>query len=346
MREALEAVKRELGPNAVILGTRMLPAAGIGVLAGREMAEISAAPADASVQGPRISPRQKRSESRPKSGDNGKSRSVSTETPQKMQEVPQHLYPHYVRLVESEVTEEIASSLVREAALRVPVNGDESALRTVMQEYIAGMLPSAGGIELPEGASRRVAFVGPSGAGKTTTLAKLAAHFKLRMGKRVGLLTLDTQRIGANDQLQRYADLLEVPFRVAQTITEAKAALKGLEGLDVVLIDTMGVGLREQGRFARLASLLRAVRVDETHLVLPASLAPDVQARVAKSFAPLETTRVVLTRLDDAIGLGIVLNVVQRLNIRVSYLSTGQNIPDDIEEACGKRFASLLLANG
>jgi flagellar biosynthesis protein FlhF len=166
----------------------------------------------------------------------------------------------------------------------------------------------------------------------------------LRQGKRVAVLSLDMSRLAAHEQLRRYAEVIDVPLHVAQTIAEVRQGLRDLETVDLLLVDTPGVGLREQGRFARLAALLRAVRPDETHLVLPASLTPAVQARVAQGFAPLGLSRAVLTRLDDAIGFGVILNVTQRLNLSVSYVTTGQNVPNDIEEACGRRVAERLLA--
>jgi len=335
MREALERVKSALGPDAVILGTRSLPAPGLGGLAGRQRVEITAAPPGLATPAPRV--RRRRAETASAAAP-----AAQAETPA----LPQHLYPYYVQLVQNEVAAELAARLVRQAATRVTDGPhiEPTVLRAALRDYIAQLLPQAGGIDLSAGTPRRVALVGPSGSGKTTTLAKLAAHFKLRQRRRVSLLSLDTHRLAAHEQLRRYAEVIDVPLHTAQTIAEVKQCRQALADVDVLLIDTPGVGLREQGRFARLATLLRAARPDETHLVVPASLAPEVQVRVAQSFAPLGVARAVLTRLDDAVGFGVVLNVVQRLNLGVSYLTTGQNVPNDIEEACSTRVAELLLA--
>lgn len=250
-----------------------------------------------------------------------------------------------MRLVQNEVAEELAARLVQQAAAQVATDGgDESVLRTAICEYITRTIPAAAGVELQPGRPRRVALVGPSGGGKSTTLAKLVAHFKLRREQRVAVLSLDMHRLDAHEQQRRYAEVLGVALYTAQTIADVKDALKRLEAIDVLLIDTPGVGPREQGRFARLATLLRAARPDEIHLVLPASLDRVVQARVAQGFAPLGVSRVLLTRLDEVIGLGVILNVVERLSLRVSYLTAGQNVPNDIEEACGPRVAELLLS--
>ena len=105
-----------------------------------------------------------------------------------------------------------------------------------------------------------------------------------------------------------------------------------------------GVGLREQGRFARLAMLLRAARPTHTQLVLPASTTLDALARAAQGLAPLKPCGMMMTRLDEVTGLGVILNVIDRLQLAVTCYSTGQNIPDDLENACGRRIGELLFA--
>lgn len=328
-RDALELVKRELGPDAVILGTRTLSATRLGPLAGGARVEITAAPPDT----PSTAPRATRSRTAP---------TPRTAKPK----LPQDLYPYYVRLVQNEVAEDIAARIVRQADSASNAGDDrEQTLRTTLREYVARLAPECGPIKLSADSQRRIALVGPPGAGKTTTLAKLAAHFKLREKKRVALLSLDTARLAAHEQLRRYSEIIGVPLYTAQTIAEVKSCLQTLDDNQLLLIDTLGVGLREQARFARLATLLRAARADETHLVLPASVTPEIQSRTARGFKPFNISRVVLTHLDDAIGFGVVLNVVQRLRMGVSYISTGQNVPNDLEEACGQRIAELVCVS-
>jgi flagellar biosynthesis protein FlhF len=330
MREALAQVKQELGGEAVILGTRWAQAGGIGRLVGRDQVEITATTGAA--------PQAKAT--RAATGGAAK-----METAVRAPALPEQLYPHYLQLVQNEVAEELAARLLQAAAREVPggkVAGGR-VLGETLRRCIAEMVPTAGPVAWVPGTLRRVALVGPSGGGKTTTLAKLAAHFKLRLRKDVRLLSLDMQRLAANEQLRRYAEIIRVPMESAQTAPGVHEALKRCEGADCVLIDTPGVGLREQGRFARLAMLLRAARADEVHLVLPASLTPGAQTRLGQSFAPLGVSRVVLTHLDEAVGFGVVLNAVERLKCHLSYLSAGQNVPRDIEEACGQRVAELIL---
>jgi len=358
MAEALAAVKRELGPDAVILGTRTLSGGRLGGLVGRAQVEITAGLPDLVTPAPRVKTaapanltRQAAARQPPATAPGSASAAAADHSQLAGTPVPpppplpQELYPYYVRLVQQDVAEELAQQLLRQAAAQPGPGTPSQRVRAALCDYIAKMVPPTGGIAVQPGATRRIALVGPSGAGKSTTTAKLAALFKLRRGRTVALLSLDMHRLDAHVHLQRYAEVLGVPFAAAQTIGEVKQALRTLGTPELLLIDTPGIAIREQARFARLAALLRAVRPDETHLVLPAFLDPRVQERVARSFAPLQVSRVILTRLDEAIGLGVILNTIARLHIAVSYVATGQNVPQDIEEACGARVMELLFAD-
>jgi flagellar biosynthesis protein FlhF len=346
MSEALAAIKRELGPDAVILGTRNLPTEGLTGWARRMRVEITAAPPSVPSPAPRARVALPESAARASVAQPALSPRAdvpSADVQPALATLPAALYPHYVRLVQNEVASELATQFVQQAAAADPADLP-GALRRVLRDFVAARLPRTPGVELTVGTMRRVALVGPSGSGKTTTVAKLAALFCLRQQKRVALLSLDMHRVDAHDQLQHYAELLEIPVHTAQNIAEVKQVTKNLSDIDMLLIDTPGVGPREQARFARVAALLRAARPDETHLVVPASLAAPVLTRMAQAFAPLNATRIVLTRLDDVVGLGVVLNVIQRLALELSYLTTGQNFPHDIHEACDQNAAALLCA--
>lgn len=258
--------------------------------------------------------------------------------------LPTAILEHYVKLTQAEVESALAERLIRQVAAALGSAAPADAVRQELRRRVAAMIPARGGIELGESAkTRRFAIVGPPGAGKTTVISKLAAHLKLRGGKRVALLSLDTHRLGASDQIRRFADLINVPTAHAASVSAVKDAIRSLPEHDILLIDTPGVAWRERGRFARLAALLRAARPDETHAALPASLSPSVQSKVIDTFAPLKIDRVVITRLDEAVGFGAMLGALARLKWGLSYVSRGQRIPDDIELADAGRLADLVI---
>jgi flagellar biosynthesis protein FlhF len=328
MPEALARVKRELGDQAVILGTRSCPPRGVTALLGRSAVEITAALPEAgaaAVPRPRSVPAR-----------------ASAPT------LPKHVYPYYRKLVANEVTERLALRLAREIGRRVGRSGaaDARALGQALRHSIAEMIPIAGGIALVPGTPRRVALIGPAGVGKTTTLAKLAAHFALRLRKRVAIVSLDMQRLAGNEQIRRYAELIGVKMHTAQTVAQVNRALAAIKAADLVLFDTHGVCARDRKHLARLAALLHAARPDEVHLVLPVSMVPSVQARMARRFGRLGVSRVVLTHLDDAVGLGVVLNAIEKLEWGLSYLTDGESVPNNIHEACSQRMARLLSRAG
>jgi len=243
------------------------------------------------------------------------------------------------------VAEELARRLALQAAeLAGRASPDPVTLRQVLCQTIARLVPKAGGIRLTSGQTRRVALVGPAGAGKTTTLAKLAAQFKLRQRKRVAILSLDMQRLGADDQMRRYAEIIGVPLYTAQTIGAVKHTLRSMEPADLLLIDTHGVNSADRSHFARLATMLRAARPDEVHLVLPASMAPQVQQRMLGHFEPLGVSRVVLTHLDEAVGLGVLLSTIDKLQYGLSYVTDGESVPNHITDACPQRLAEVILS--
>jgi len=191
--------------------------------------------------------------------------------------------------------------------------------------------------------ARRVALVGPTGVGKTTTIAKLAATAALRHGKRVGLITCDTYRIAAVEQLRTYATLIGLPLEVAQTPEDMTAAVAALDGCDVVFIDTAGRSHRDGCRLSELGLLLGSARPDEVHLVLSAATSPGGWRSAAERFAPLGADRVILSKLDECPAVGAVIGIEDAAGLPLSYLTDGQDVPDHIEPARAERLARLVV---
>lgn len=261
------------------------------------------------------------------------------------------LLDKYTALLEQEVSRELADEVIRKVhkTLGGKDLDDEAAVRAAIRRELAALLPAAappGPLEpTADGRPRVMAFVGPTGVGKTTTVAKLAAQFKLKQKKRVGLITLDTFRIAAVDQLRTYANIIGVPLRVVSTPPEVVEALRDFEGrgCDVVLIDTAGRSQRDEGKLEQLENLMRAAQPHEVHLVLCASCSQMTLLETVERFARVRTDRIIFTKLDEAAAFGVLMNVAHRVNKKLSYITTGQEVPHDIEIGLPDRLAGLLL---
>ena len=191
-----------------------------------------------------------------------------------------------------------------------------------------------------------VAVASPTGVGKTTTVAKLAAEWRINRGLRVGLLAADGFRVGAVEQLRTYGAIIGAPVRAADGREAARDALAALSSCDVVLVDTPGRGHRDRGRIAEVAEVVSAVRPDETCLVLPGCSSARALDESVAAFAPLGASRLVLTKLDETEGLGSVLGAARRSGTPAAWFTAGQDVPDDIEAADGASFARRMLGEG
>ena len=262
-------------------------------------------------------------------------------------ELPGELVPTYATLVEADVPEALARRLVRHVAERLEPDEvhQPEAVHEALRAAIENCLPIAPPVPAVPGARRVVALVGPTGVGKTTTVAKLAANFKLAHNLSVGLVTVDTYRIAAVEQLRTYAEIIDLPLAVVNTPEEISEAIEGLGPVDVVLIDTAGRSPRDELKIRELADFLDRARADEVHLVLSAVAGERSLRAAVDEFALVRADRLILTKLDEADGLGGVLAVIGQANRPFSYLTTGQAVPDDIEPANRRRLARLILGD-
>ena len=377
MAEALRKVKRAFGSDAVILSTRTLPASSVFGRERRAMVEITATEENADLPRSLTRGRFRRTpeaeigtEGAVKMGSGTPNSRIDRMPSAIMTEVgslkslvnqllyetrsahlgglPDGLVESYTKLVENAVSERIARQLVTEARRQLSEDKlrDPSALRAYLAKAIESMLPVAGPIQTAqEGTPTVVALVGPTGVGKTTTIAKLAANFRLRENRTVGLITIDTYRIAAVEQLRTYAEIIDVPLEVVTSPAELERALARMADRDFIFIDTAGRSQKDSAKIDELASFFAVRRPDEVHLVLSGSYGERVLLSTIEAFSRVGIDRIIFTKLDEAIGFGVMLSCLDKTEARLSYVTTGQDVPDDIRVGEGGALASLIVGD-
>jgi flagellar biosynthesis protein FlhF len=253
------------------------------------------------------------------------------------------LFALFTDMIQADVQEEVARSLVESLREKAGDLHTAEAARSQLVEMLADELTVTGPIDTSTQSGRIVALVGPTGVGKTTTIAKLAANYRLRENRRVGLITVDTYRIAAVEQLRTYADIIDLPMEVVSTPREMREAIDRMGDLDLVLMDTAGRSPRDEVRIRELKALLVEAEPDEVHLVLSAVGSATSMAATAERFATVGTSALVVTKLDEAMGLGSLLTVTRNCHLPISYLTNGQNVPDDIQVAQKRELAKMIL---
>ena len=374
MQEAMAFVRREFGPEAVILHTRETAAsriwpwsrqaAVVEVTAGRDVlvtsrsggqaARHNAAPVRTETAAPVVA-------------DAGSIRHVATTSHTEMNQqihslqallqqltarlepdradIPSELFSTYTRLIDAEVPEATARLLTARLKREFPQTDWSNASQAplLLSGLVERELRCTGAIQVTPGRRKVVALVGPTGVGKTTTIAKLAANFKLRAGLRVGLVTVDTYRIAAVEQLRTYAEIIDIPMKVVTGPRDLTRVLQEMSDLDLVLVDTAGRSPADELQLHELKHLLAEGPVDEVHLVLSLAASTRSLINTARQFSGVRTGSLILTKLDESPGLGQLLAALPDLPFPISYLTTGQNVPDDIEPAVAARLARLVL---
>jgi flagellar biosynthesis protein FlhF len=353
---ALAAARKALGPDAVVLDTRSVPGtllrkpqvevvAGIGPSAVPDLDDRSGRP---SPRGPAPgAPRASRpagddvsAEMRRLLSDIGEVRESlgglarETRTARELG-LPPAVAQAYSRLVDRGVEPSLAEELVRQVSADNSLAGIPQGVHDQVESFV---LPCRA--PWLHGERQVVALVGPTGVGKTTTLAKIAARAILETRKRVALLTVDVYRIGAREQLAKYGEIMNVPVLVARDRAELGRVAERVRDVDLVLVDTAGRSSPDD--VGRQAELVRSLPGVVLHLVVSAAAGHQQLAAVAEAYRSLRPDRIIFTKVDEAAGPGALLSAATRLRRPVACIANGQNVPEDIHATTGRQLADLI----
>jgi flagellar biosynthesis protein FlhF len=341
MPQAMRKVRATLGSDAIILATGKLPEGGVEITAAVDPPAEGAPPpaaADATAS------------------DFISAQSLST-LAQKVEGLSQMLGRH---LIASEAAAQFAARpevaplyhhFVRQEvdpAIICQLLADLYPLRSRgilprLSIRLKKMLRVSPGLHYGQQKPNIWTLVGPTGVGKTTTVAKLAALCSLKLGMKVGLITLDTFRIAATEQIKVYGRIMDLPTCVASNAGELNEVLGALREQDIVLVDTVGRSPRDLENMADLEGILAGAPQAVCHLVMSCPTRDYDQQQVMESFARFKPRSLIYTKLDETTVFGPILNQVVRSGLPVSYVTLGQKVPDDLEEASREMLAKRLM---
>lgn len=247
------------------------------------------------------------------------------------------------RLAKLSLTEELIDFIITKLPAELELRQDIGEWVDHCQRILEANLLIAEPFKETDGQPEVVALVGPTGVGKTTTIAKLAANLNLFDHKKVGLITIDTYRIAAVEHLRTYGDIMNIPVEVVYLPSDLERAIENLRECDVILIDTAGRSPHNPGMMDELQQFLTHSRVNLILLVLSATTQLSDMVEIEAKFSKIAYTHLVITKLDETRCLGPIVSLAWKVQRPLSYLTTGQNVPDDIELAKADKLVTQLL---
>ena len=357
LAEALRLVRQDLGPEASLLHTRQIGGGAWRWLVGGPEIEVTASSQEqapsvlrqADQRLPRADLLDFRSQfrehlRRQRSGRSSALEDVVRHPIHGLEGLPSLLSRIGRQLAAQQIDPAATGLLIAELREMAELEGLRSWRQLCQQliQLVAARIATGAPVRLLPASRRIVALVGPTGVGKTTTVAKLAANFHLQ-GKRVSLIAISYHKVATIDRLRTYAQLMHLPMEVVASAQQLRAALVRYAEMDLVLLDTAGLGPRDNQQVRQLADLLAQARPDQTHLVLSGASSASSLAAAAETFAAIGASAVVLTKIDEAATAGSLLPLLTDPSLPVSYVTSGQNVPHDIRPADRQRLAKLVV---
>ena len=346
IQNAMAQVKNVLGRDAIILHTRTFRKGGILGFFSKEKVEVMAA-----IDTPVAAVEEKKATPLPPEDKNLVAVQLELATmrnllEQVLSKEPQDSpkSPILGLLLNNDIEMHIAEEIIR--SLPLDRRKDELVrpeLKKAVIEQLKEKLECIEGINVPAQGRKIVAFIGPTGVGKTTTIAKLAAKFAIQEGYKVALVTADTYRISAVEQLKTYSDIMGIQIHVVYNSDELKRVLDCNEDKQLILIDTAGRSPHNLDQMEELQKLLQVDHDIEKYLVLSTTTKYKDALDIVNEFSICSPHKIIFTKVDEARNIGTIVNLLYQFPLALSYITNGQNVPDDIELIEPTKLTQLIL---
>jgi flagellar biosynthesis protein FlhF len=357
VEDAMASARQELGPDAMLLNTRKTPTEAkqlgeyevvFATLAGDSGEDQAAGPSVQATASDRLS----REFQELKKELEGMRRALTRTAyaPPQWAGVPQDVSDAFAILTAAEISPDLAREIVQAASAKLAnqrgshVRATGASFHRTLMDELQFRFTVDSSLGAGESTPHIVALIGSPGSGKTTTLVKLAVNYGLTARRGVLLLSTDTHRVGAADQLRSYASILGVNVHVVETTGALAQAIEENRGKELIFIDTPGLSQSELTDETALVHFLSTRPDIETHLVLPAFMKPTDLSRTVDAYAVFHPDRLLFTRLDETLSCGPIFNEAVRTGKPLSFFATGQRIPEDLEVASRERLLDLILA--
>lgn len=252
----------------------------------------------------------------------------------------------YETLLDNEVNERYVNQILDDVEKNLRGSASMDIILSNVYQKMVLKFGQPQKIELVPGQPKIVFFIGPTGVGKTTTIAKVASRFKVDYGKKVALLTADTYRIAAAEQLRTYANILDTPLTVIYSSEEMNAAIERVKDYDLVLVDTAGFSYKNEDQRKDMRNLIESLDdkyEKDVYLVLSATTKYRDLMEIVDKYHEISDYKIIFTKLDETSSYGSLLNIRMYSGADVSYVTTGQNVPDDIEIFQSQKIVKQLL---
>ncbi|GBF11619.1 MAG: flagellar biosynthesis protein FlhF [Tepidibacillus sp.] len=349
--QAMEQIKMELGKDAIILHTKKIRIGGFLGLFGKEKTEVIAA---VDQKTPMLAETTRIDKPLKPSNTNVLLQEVKdlksfmvkmmvneNETIHFKTVYQNEMKEIYKRLIEQGVKEEVAVELLEDTIKRIDQQENKGKIIEEVKQNLINRM-NAKHREIQD-KTKILHFVGPTGVGKTTTIAKLAAEQVLKYKKRIAFITADTYRIAAVDQLKTYAEILNSPLEVVFSPQETQRAIDKLKDYDLIFMDTAGRNYHNEMYISELNRILAKTDASETFLVLSLTHKYEDMVSILGQFNKVKIDKLLFTKYDETLTYGAILNIIFSFPYKISYITNGQNVPDDIEVFNVEKLAKAIL---